>query len=479
MTPDSSPRGWLANFSLPWRIGIAGLLFFAFLGLEVATFSDVGEPRYVRDTNVYMRASENPFFSSEFLLSYKPLATVMLYKAAGRDQTAIVHVQSVLSVIAWLALGLAVAAQLRGALIQIATVLALGAFSFLIPVNQWDAILLSESLSLSLLALTIAATLVLVRALIEGRARAPILVVWTAACLLLALARDSNIYLLATLLAILGLWFAGRALAGRRSRGALRVDGRLLVACVGLVLVLAGTYAAMKASVRWHDPLVNVLLRRIVRHADLMDEFATRYAMPRNPEFERYGGRKAWARVDSGRPIRDRFWLRDPEVEDVRQWLVSRGMSSYQRWVLLDHTRDSLLRSFIAFRSQVSSRYIERQYGKGAGHRDWTLALTKWSYRRIEHPMTLLGGVLAVSLALALVPGRQRLLAAVAAFLAANAWAQGFITYHADTSNVPRHMVVCGVLLRLAILLLVLALLDRLLDAAKHRFRGTTRAAQA
>ncbi len=445
------------------RLGLWGALFFLFLAAETASFQRLDAPRRVPDTNAFLRAAEAPLLSKDFF-STKPIATPLLFKAAGGDDRTIVRLQSGLSVLCWLGLAAVVAAQLRRPLARLAAGISICVFSLLRLVNQWDAILLSESLAFSLLALCLASTIALGRSLVDrSSSRVPLAVLWTAACGLLAVTRDSNLYLLATAWGVFVLWLVVDTARRSARGGSPRLRRDLLLPVLLLAPVLIAGHLVLRASSRWHDPLINVVLQRIVRHPEIYEGWVARYGMPRNAVFEAYAGKRAWQRSDAGPPIRERFWDRDPEVEDVRIWLMERGMASYTRYLVWDHPRESLTTSLRAFARYVSSRDTLGQYGKGVGTTPFTIALTNRVYRGSERPLSVWVGLLAAAAAFALLFPAARLLSLVSLFLIASAWAQAFVTFHGDVSNVDRHMVVCGVLVRLGALLLALVSLDQLL----------------
>lgn len=455
--------GWPARTVRHW---VPAVLFLAFLVAEKASFQGSGEPRRFNDTNVYMASAAEPLLSRDVLLGPKPMATSLLYKLAGRDGTRIAAAQSLLSVVCWSCLALAVTGEVRSRVTKVAAAVAIGLFSLSVPVNQWDWVLLSESLSFSLLVLTAAASLVLTRGLVDdGRWLTRWHLPWAVACLALALTRDSNVYLLAVLWGAGALGLAVDALRRVARHAPARFYRGLLLALLLLAPIIAASHSAARASLRWRDPLTNVVLGRVLTHPGVHREWVARYGLPRNPVFERYAGKYAWSRSPVGPPIRERFWEHDPEVEDVGVWLRERGTKSYVRYLVWDHPWTSLQTGHQAFAGHVNSAYAQRQYGRGAGKTPWTVALTRWTYPPIHRPGTLTAALLVVGIAAAILVPAHRRLTMAALFLVAIAWTQAFVTFHGDTSNVDRHMQICGMSLRLGVLLLGIVALDLIVTA--------------
>src|SRR5688572_23574627 len=206
-----------AGRSRPSRLPRAAAIVLAavFAVVELASFAGSGPPRRFNDSNGYLRVSEAPLASRDFLAGSRPIAVPLFYKALAQREATIVQAQSLLSVACWLGLALAFAGLLRARWVAALAAAAVCAFSLAVPVNQWDWVLLSESVSLSLFAAAAALSLRIAAA--GGAGRAPskgLVAAWGACCLLFALTRDVNVYLLACGWALLAL-LAARAASAR------------------------------------------------------------------------------------------------------------------------------------------------------------------------------------------------------------------------------------------------------------------------
>ena len=456
------------------RLVLAVLLLLAFAALEAASHSGAGEPRSWGDSPVYFEQAEMPLFGLEFFHYLKPPTTPAFYKLVRSDPALITRAQSAISVVCWFVLGLVLASCLRTLTLQVVVLASVCLLSLAIPVNQWDWILFSESLSLSLLALVVALSVVWVRLVGERRpGRVPVTLAWAAACLLLGFTRDSNIYLLATLWGCVALWWGIDVVLRHRQGDRRRVDATLLLGLVLLGLTVFLAQAGLQSSRRWHTPFLNVLLRRVLRKPMMQEAFVERYGLPSNPTFEAYAGKKAWTESRLGPPMRVRlFWSDDPAVADVRQWILERGPSSYARYLLLDQPLDSLRASFDAFAEHAWSRQPERKYGRRAGRTPFTEHLTRWAWARPRSPILLWALTLIAGAVVAVGSPRCRVLGLATVFLTLNALIQAFVAFHGDTTAVPRHMVGSAVVFRLAILLFVAAAIDEVSGRLGRTSRG-------
>ena len=476
--PPAEPGpGWVRRRA--FTVGAVALLAVVLLWLEAASFATAGRPRRSNDTNGYMRVSQAPLMSRDFLLGTRPPATPLLYKALGQREAAIVRAQSLLSVVCWLGMAVAVARQLRSRAVAGLAACAICAFSLAIPVNQWDWVLLSESLSLSLMAAVVATSLWLGRSVASaepgGSPRPGPVVLWGGCCLLFALTRDVNVYLLACALGFLALFALRSALArdpaGRAHRRAAVVS--LLV----LGAVVAAGHALASGSGRWKLPFLNVLLKRVVPRAEVYAEFADRYGMPRNPELEPYAGSFGWHRPGGRQEMVVRLFFKDePALADVKEWIHERGLRSYARYLMLDHPVRALRAAGRAFAVQVADPRPNRRYGKGAGATRWSRPLSALLHPGLPQPVLAWASLLAAAGALAWFSAGARAPALAVVLLCTAAAVQAYVAFHGDASNVDRHMAASGIAVRLAGLLLLATVLDRLVAGVRALLDARARA---
>src|SRR5438270_6870 len=139
------------------------------------------------DTAGYLDVASHSLFSLGFWAGARPPALPLLYKVLPDSDSARAWGQFAVSVVCWPLLAGAVARCLRPGVYRYLAFGAVLLFSMTIPIIQWDRVLLSESLSISLTALVLASWLELVRA-----PRPAMVFGVLAASVLWVFARDSN-----------------------------------------------------------------------------------------------------------------------------------------------------------------------------------------------------------------------------------------------------------------------------------------------
>ena len=145
---------------------------------RVSFYGDLRLSIGMNDTESYISSSTAPLFSWKLFAGQRLLTTNLLYKLANnpRDCTLtdislptkgavreiqpcfdkIVLLQNIISIIAWCLLAWTTSRWLKNPLTKIISVVLVLAFAFTPQIAEWDSVLSSESLSVSLLVLTIA-----------------------------------------------------------------------------------------------------------------------------------------------------------------------------------------------------------------------------------------------------------------------------------------------------------------------------------
>jgi hypothetical protein len=155
------------------------------------------------------------------------------------------------------------------------------------------------------------------------------------------------------------------------------------------------------------------------------------------------------------------FFKDEPQLADVREWIEERGLRSYARYLLLDHPVRGLRAAGRAFAIQVAEPRPNRRYGKRAGATGWSVPLSAALYPRLPHPRSAWAAIALLAGVLAWFSARARVPALTVLLLCAAAAVQAFVAFHGDASNVDRHMAASGIAVRLAGLLLLATVLDR------------------
>ena len=389
-------------------------------------------PRALPDTIEYRRIADLPL-SPAFFSELKPWAVPLLYKLLpGTSAVAVPVAQLVISIGAWLLLAFAFARCFDASWLRWPTIGLVLAFSCSQLVAQWDGVLLSESLSLSLLALVLACAIELVRA-----PRAAKLVALLGAGLLWAATRDADAYafLLLALALAYPLWRRQRILA--------------LVLVGGTVAILALNAWSASSPRRWELLLIDNVDQRVLADSSATEYFHRR-GMPVQSDLRRrlYASRRPLSRFD-----------RDPQLRSFRGWLRRSGRRTYADY-LLSHPRTTLEQPLGRIGLLLSP--VGLDFYRPRGFR----SLLPRPLDRLLFPRSgrnaLLWLALAAAGALALgcSSGKKAIVPLAGA---ASVVPVAVLIWDGEPSEVPRHELVPAVLARLSLLALSLLILQEVL----------------
>lgn len=433
--PEYDTREGIAP--LPRSAQLAMLFMTAmYLALQLAGSFVVREALWLPDSIDYILPASMAWDDPRLWTWTKPWGAAILYKLTGNSPVVIDAVQSALSTLAWLALALAFSRQLHAVWLRAGAFGLVLGFSLAPQVQIWNHIIQSESLSLSLFALILAAWISLV-----ARWRW-----WKLLSLVFLLAwwtgtRETNVYLgilVAAILVIIGLFY-------RRQRFYWGVSALLILfSAVNLQISEVPTLP------RWLYPLTNTLLNRILPEEDYFSYFQARGLDP-SPELLALSGGLA----DSS----DFAVFNDPDLSYVEEWLFRKGKQTYVRF-LLDHPLYTLTAPWQQVYELLAPQDL-LHYAPGSYR-----APLAWLFGGLLFP-----GPLWLLLALAC--------AALYSVLRARPWrtSQAFwlflvcltlsfphlyIVWHGDAAEVGRHAIQASVQLRLALWLMLALALDRI-----------------
>lgn len=313
------------------------LMMFLLAGYAIARVLNLSEAvqrvKTTADTTSYVRISNERAFSSEFLGAARPFVFPLLLKLLGGDPEKAVWAQGLISILSWGVLAVAVASSLHVYLLKFAgfaLILLLSLYRYIIG---WDSVLLTESLSLSLMALFIAGWLWLLQGW-SGRKALFVLTVglfWT-------FCRDTNAWVVLMISVFLLTLVALRQL-----------DKKYLVISTAFIILFFLSNLSADSGGRWIFPFQNVLGRRILPDPQAVAFFAS-CDMPVSPELTQLAGEFA-----SGL---DRALYNDPALESYRTWLHQTGKSCYIKW-LLSRPLESIGQPIAEFNTLVSLENIQ------------------------------------------------------------------------------------------------------------------------
>ena len=256
----------------------------------------------------------NPELEYELTLMSEPYFNTEPRLAVQPGTETLVRNQTVISILCWVFGALLLGSSLNGWFAKALTVLLVLAFGFVPQVADWDSVLSSESLSISLFILLAG---LLVKALPNGEDDS--FSSWAAAVLLLPVnalwifTRDTNSYFLvieALVLIIGGIFYWIR-------RKGQRVSALLLGFCLAALFVFQqGTF---RESERWLLPLLNNLTANIFPYEERV-EFFKDNGMPADEEVLALKGSAEYNQIY--------------ENELFIRWAKRYGMATYQKFLL-------------------------------------------------------------------------------------------------------------------------------------------------
>lgn len=442
-------RTSVASSARPWLWAIAGVYVLA----RLAGFVGVGA-RVFPDTASYVDVARRPPLSLEFLASERSWTLPLLYKLPSDGARA--WGQFVVSAICWLGLALAVASSMRSKRTVIAGFLAVLVFSCSVWVTQWDAVLLSESVSLSLTAGVLALWLVVAR-----RPTWPVVAAVLAVSTLWVFARDTNAYVGLVAVPALLVWAVTSAPARTR---AVALSGG-----VALLFVLSGLSASTEGAERhrWLTPMFNVLGARVLTDESRTSWFAAR-GLPLTPELRAQAGAIAGLFGPDGE-VPPPMWV-DPGLEAARTWVRAEMRGTYARY-LATHPGYTLA-PLVAHREELLSvepdtdlqENYPLSYYRPAKARAVLPGLVDGLVFPRRAAVVLAYVVLATGAAAVAVrrsrPGGRWLPAVLTLAVTP---AHLLLVWHGDAGEVTRHAIVATVSGRLAVLLLAVLAADELL----------------
>jgi hypothetical protein len=409
------------------------LSYAGYIWLRVQHILRIKEPREFYDTTEFMEFASRPLTSSSFWITNKPPVTSLFFRMLDLDLSKIVTAQLWISILAWGIFALVLAAVIRNFWLKPVAFVLILAFSLVQNVILWDSLILSDSLSISLLVLFLAAGLWLLFKWDGYR-----FVLFIVSSVLLAFVRDTYAYFL--LMAgggILVLIFFTR----QRKR---------VLAVFGLFTALFLAVNAMSVmGAHWYTAFLMTMGLRILPNPDYVAYFEAR-GMPVSDELMERAGKPIQA---DGIAM-----MYADDLEEFRQWAKAHGRSEYVRflWFFKADTLQNPLRDAdIIFNPDV-------YYYAATGYRP---ILQDARLNELFYPTRfgLLASFLANFFAAALLYPAfhyRKLLWIVPLMLILFSYPQAVLVWNADANDMARHSIYHVIMIRLGFWMLVLFVLD-------------------
>lgn len=431
-----------ARIDLLDRVIVMALFLATFLLRWLAYLPSRSLP-YAWDGDQYMRIVQGPW--SSLIGAGKPFLIPAFYKLLGVNIELMSGSQFVISLLAWGFLAWRVRAMLSPRWLGLVGMSVILAFSANPTVSYWDRSMLSESLSISILAAMLGLGIWLFEKWHRGRAIALALLGF-----LWGLTRDSNAYALL----LLALFLFAVVLFRKAPRG------YLAVAAVFVATFSLSSWDA-NAGDRWRFPLLNVFSQRILRDPEIVEYFANR-GMPVTPALMKRAGSYA----NDG----DHAYYNDPELAGFRTWLDGHGKSTYISY-LATHPIWALSAPGPDFRIVFSTPDIDI-------YRPWGMAkplggaLAEFVSPNGSMFVALTAASLVSFMCAILVRRRRggKIDFTLPLMLLFFGIAYGYVTWHGDDMEVERHAVQAAILLRLGLWLLMLGCAQYLAQSGSVSF---------
>ena len=302
----STTRIFFANH---WAtILILGILTMG-LWFRATTYGDFRLSAGMSDTPSYINSSQANLFSPQMFHGERLFTTNLLYKLANDSDRCpllvignpsvgvelpreiqpcfdkIAVLQNTLAMFGWSFLALIAARWLSHPLYKIMAVPLVLAFGFTPQLAEWDSVLSSESLSLSMFAVVTGLMLEISQRIARDRSQhssattKSLAVIWLAIFMLWVFLRDVHIYACLITVAMLLPFVLVKKL---RLPAWIPITTYIL----GGIFIL-GMYTTQK-SPRWELPLFHVMDGRVFPDSGMVDYFAERFDMPRDPSSPEY-----------------------------------------------------------------------------------------------------------------------------------------------------------------------------------------------
>ncbi len=431
------------------------VLLAVFLALKLS-FPGFYPAAEYRDTASYAQVAEKPLTSLQFWAGERPFTLPLLFKLAGMNsqnftappaKTLVAGLQAWISILCWTVLGLVVARRMRRRWLGWAAFGLVLAFSLVYDVSKWDRLMLSESLSISLLALLLAGWIGLLE--LRGRSLRGYLV--TGAVVLTSIfysfTRDANPYFV-----LIGATVFAAAAFFRRFR--LSHAYTLIYLGSAILLVLAQN-ASINTGSRWQVFIYDHLAYRIIPNPAALQYF-TDAGLPVSDQLLQIPGMRGY--------VYQALLMNDPSMEPVRQWVNTLGKQTYAGY-LLSHLRATLRQPLGAAAQLLDGTlaYGDPNHNQLFPNFPAALqALTNFLFPIL--PLPYYAAAYAAMLGLtgwALLRGWRSTAWWVAAVMLASMYPLMFLSWHGDPMEIERHALQVAIQFRLVFWLVLILGLDQ------------------
>lgn len=387
----------------------------------------VGSP-YWWDAGEYLRVSHLSLLSTRFYTEHKPFGYPLILKIFGENQGAVVWMQLAVSVASWLFLAAVAARCTKGRVASYGVVATVLAFSCTWPIAQWDALLLTESPSISMFAILIGLAYFTI-AKPTARLVGSLVVV----ALIFSSLRDAN----GAIAAVVVLLVAVACLKPRR----LRTTAYLVAGAAACVLLVTVTTAPS----RWEVLIADQIDKRVMLDPTALAYFRA-HGMPTRPDLSAVLYENTRTPTVSFNPAVS--FRRDPRLREFLPWFLQHGNATYRSY-LIDNPAASLGVPTRRFPLILSDAALSH-YGP-PGFRTPPNVFEHFFYPSSGKHLILLEFCLGALTALGLSRRVYRREWIIPLGLMLSALPLAILVWDGEPSEVPRHALLVGISSRLAL----------------------------
>ncbi len=434
------------RYSSAVMLGLLGLFFLVATIQHRTAYLDLDQPRTFRDTLAYVETAAQPIDSPAFWMGTRaftlPLFLKMLNTTPQNFQAVeqmnhIRDAQFVLSVVAWTMLALALTLGFRQCWLKFAAFAVTLLFSMTLEISIWDSLLLSESISFSLLALTLTSWVLLVALLPRLKKpvfRISLVILSTLAAVFYSFVRDSNIYFLmmGAVIFVLGV-LINQHLSDSRKLAWVYAGSILIIFIVQNMTITRGN--------RWQIFIMDHLAMRILHDPQAVD-FFEKEGLPLSDELMSTTGMVGYEY--------QQLMANSPTLQPLRDWIDCCGKQAYLKYLLFTPV-ETMLEPVEQWQKLVNGGNLEYRNPKYAFLElpEKTRQFHELFFPHQAWAVGLLGLISLVGVVDYAITKRQPLWIVVG-ILFITIYPSMFIVWHGEPLEIERHAAQIGIQWRLA-----------------------------
>ncbi|MDK1081651.1 MAG: hypothetical protein QGD88_09250 [Anaerolineae bacterium] len=413
---------------------LIGIIIAVYIWLRIENSQFIRDPRDgFGDTHEFLNAAKVSLFSMSFWVSIRPPIVPIFYKVLGGDLENIFNFQLWFSIFAWCVLGLTSMKMIKVQPLKILTLLVVLGFSLSEEIIMWDYIILGDSISISIMALFCASSILLIDNWAPLRFISLIVM-----ALLFGFVRDDFAYYILMVGLFLPLFIL-------RSKYRWRP---IIVSLLFLsIFIISNSLSSI--SLRWYRPLLNTLSLRLLPNPEYVSYFES-FGMPVNDVLMERSGKHLHADNNA--------LVDDPRLEEFNIWIKQNGKSVYIKflWFFKADTFQSVFNDIENIFSPNVYYYTATRFRPIISNSQLDELLFPI---RFGFLLFLFSNILAAT-ASVIAFYEKKSAWVVPLTLILLSYPQAVLVWNADANDMARHALYNNILMRLGFWLLLLVLID-------------------